>query len=234
MCDTTTAGASLGMDDARMAQIFHPSTNTIAKVSILGGVFILAAIVWVIGQLQRSPYITQVNVARAQPVQFSHDHHVGGLGIDCRYCHTSVEDSSYAGMPTTKTCMTCHSQIWTNSALLEPVRASWRSGQPIRWTRVHDLPDFAHFDHGTHVQKGIGCQSCHGRVDEMPLMWQNASLHMEWCLSCHRNPENNVRPRAEVFNMQWQGTEPGQARELVKKYGIAPADQMTNCSVCHY
>src|SRR3954463_1856284 len=186
----------------RMAQIFHPSMNTIAKATIFGAIFFIAAAGWIGGQIVRSPYYTQVNVARAQPVPFSHDHHVGGLGIDCRYCHTSVEKSAFAGMPSTKTCMTCHSQIWTNAALLEPVRESWRESRPIRWTRVHDLPDFVQFNHSIHVAKGIGCSSCHGQVDKMPLMWKENSLHMQWCLSCHRDPAKHIRDRSEVFLMK--------------------------------
>jgi hypothetical protein len=133
--------------------------------------------------------------------------------------------------------MTCHSQIWTNAELLKPVRESWRTGEPIRWTRVHDLPDFAHFNHDIHVNKGIGCQSCHGQVNEMPLMWQTATLHMEWCLSCHRNPEEHIRPRGAPvydFDAKWMRTDPVQARQLMEKYHVGDRQQMTNCSVCHY
>ena len=218
-----------------MAQIFHPSFNTLAKATIFGALIVIACIAVATAEVFRSPYITQVNVAREQPVQFSHEHHVAGLGIDCRYCHTSVETSASAGMPNTKTCMTCHSQVWTNAAMLEPVRESWRTNEPIRWTRVHDLPDFAHFNHSSHVQKGIGCTSCHGKVNEMPLMWQTASLQMEWCLSCHRNPEQHVRPRDRVFDMEYQPP-PNQVelgRQLVEKYNIHK-NQLTNCSICHY
>jgi hypothetical protein len=234
-----------------MAQIFHPSTNTIAKATIFGALFVIAAAAWVGAQVYRSSYVTRVDEAIEQPVQFSHEHHVGGLGIDCRYCHTTVETSYFAGMPNTKTCMTCHSQIWTNAEILAPVRASWQTGTPIRWNRVHDLPDFSHFDHGIHVQKGIGCVSCHGRVDQMPLMWKEQSLQMEWCLSCHRDPGKHVRPREEVFNLDWQWPENVNREEEVKKliraYNIktepVPAkddhhefkpNQITNCSVCHY
>lgn len=218
-----------------MAQIFHPATNTIAKGMILGAVLLIALIAWGASELVRSPYVTQVDVARVQPVQFSHEHHVGGLGIDCRYCHTSVETSAFAGIPPTKTCMTCHSQIWTNAEILEPVRASWRNNQPIPWTRVHDVPDFAHFNHAAHVQKGIGCSTCHGEVDRMPLMWKVATLQMEWCLQCHREPERYVRPREEVYNMDWRppANQLEVGRELVKKYNIKTY-QLTNCSVCHY
>ena len=145
-----------------MAQLFHPSTNTIARVTIFGAIFILLGVAWVSAQIYRSSWITSVNVAREQPVPFSHEHHVAGLGIDCRYCHTTVETSAFAGMPNTKTCMTCHSQIWTNAPMLAPVRESWKNNQPIRWNRVHDLPDFAHFNHSIHVAKGMGCSTCHG------------------------------------------------------------------------
>lgn len=183
-----------------MAQIFHPSTNILAKVTIFGAVFILAAVAWAGGILVRSSYVTQVNVVRDQPVPFSHQHHVSELGLDCRYCHANAETSAFAGMPSTEVCMGCHSQIWKNSEMLEPVRESLRTGQPLQWTRVHDLPDFAYFNHSIHVAKGIGCESCHGRVDEMPLMRRVATLHMEWCLECHRHPENSVRRRSDLYH----------------------------------
>src|SRR5919108_2164066 len=134
-----------------MAQIFHPSTNTISRVSIFGAIFILAGLSWVAAVVYRSGYVTQAYVVRVQPVQFSHEHHVGGLGIDCRYCHTSVEESSFAGIPPTKTCMNCHTQIWPDSPMLEPVRESFRSGRSIEWTRVHNLPGFVYFDHSIHI-----------------------------------------------------------------------------------
>src|SRR5512146_394728 len=171
-----------------MGQIFHRSTNTISRVTIFGAVFVVAGFFWGVAQLQRSPYTTYRGVAHTQPVPFSHQHHVGGLGIDCRYCHTSVETSSFAGLPPTQTCMNCHSQIWTQAPVLQPVRDSWSSGQPVIWTRVYNLPGFVYFNHSIHVQKGIGCETCHGRVDEMPLTYQAVSLHMEWCLDCHRDP----------------------------------------------
>src|SRR6266481_1558933 len=185
-----------------MAQIFHPSTNTISRVSILGAGFILAGLLWLMAALNRSSYATEEGVARQQPIQFSHQHHVGGLGIDCRYCHTSVETSSFAGIPQTEICMNCHSQIWTNTPMLAPVRDSYRTGKSISWVRVHNLADFAYFDHSIHVAKGVGCVTCHGRVDRMPLTTQVASLHMEWCLECHRQPERFVRPRDKVFDLQ--------------------------------
>jgi hypothetical protein len=215
-----------------MPQIFHRSFNTISKVSIFGAVFILAGAGWAYARYIRSSYATGVDVAREQPVPFSHRHHVSGLGIDCRYCHTSVETSKFAGIPPTKTCMNCHSQIWTNSPLLEPVRESYRTGESIRWNRVHNLANFVYFDHSIHVKKGVGCATCHGPVNEMPLTWQHATLHMEWCLDCHRHPERYVRPREEVFNMTWQHPpdQIKQGRKLMKEYGI---ERRTDCSVCH-
>src|SRR6478672_11478388 len=187
-----------------MSQIFHRSTNTISKLSIFGAVFAVAALLWLFDRVNASPWVTQVHVARDQPIQFSHERHVGGNGIDCRYCHTSVEQSRFAGIPPTKTCMNCHSQIFANAPFLEPVRASFNSNTPLRWTRVHDLPDFVYFDHSIHVNKGVGCTTCHGQVDRMPLMWQASSLQMQWCLDCHRNPERNVRPREAVFRVDYQ------------------------------
>jgi hypothetical protein len=215
-----------------MAQIFHPSTNTISRVSIFGAIILIAVLLWLLLVIQRSPYVTQAEVARPQPVQFSHKHHVNALGIDCRYCHTSVEVSAFAGIPPTKTCMNCHFQIWADSPMLEPVRESYRTGQSIPWTRVHDLPDFTHFNHSIHVQKGIGCVTCHGRVDLMPLTWRQHSLNMEWCLECHREPERFVRPRQYVFSMTWQPEEDQMAlgERLVQEYHI---QKLTSCSVCH-
>src|SRR4030095_2120780 len=186
-----------------MPQIFHHSTNTIARVSIFGAVFIIAAAGWVLMQINRSPYVTQAYMAKEQPVQFSHKHHVGDDGIDCRYCHTTVETGATAGVPPTKTCMNCHSQLFADSQYLEPVRDSWRTGVPLKWTRVHDLPDFVYFNHSIHVNKGVGCSTCHGSVDEMPQTWQEQSLQMEWCLQCHRNPEKFIRPKDKVFEMEW-------------------------------
>lgn len=218
-----------------MAQIFHPSTNTISRLSIFGALFLLAALAWVGAEINRSDYATQAHVVRVQPVQFSHEHHVSGLGIDCRYCHTSVEESSFAGIPPTKTCMNCHSQIWADSPYLEPVRESWRTGTPIRWTRVHNLADFVYFNHSIHVRKGIGCQTCHGQVDRMPLMSQEHSLQMEWCLECHRQPERFVRPREHVFQMDWQppADQTTLGRKLVEEYRIRSASELTSCSTCH-
>ncbi len=215
-----------------MSQIFHHSTNTLSKVSIFGAVFFAAGVVWLILQVNRSSYVTRAHEARSQPVPFSHAHHVGGLGVECRYCHTSVERSSYAGIPPTKTCMNCHSQIWAQSPTLEPVRASLRTDTSLEWIKVHDLPDFAYFNHSAHVNKGVGCSTCHGRVDQMPLVWQEKSLQMEWCLECHRNPERFLRPKSEVYNIAYEppANQLELGRTLVKDYNVKP--QVT-CSTCH-
>ena len=215
-----------------MGQIFHPSTNTISRVTIFGGIALLAAVVAGLAAINESPYIIEVGVARVQPVPFSHKHHVGDDGIDCRYCHTSVEHSSFAGIPPTKTCMNCHTQIWPDSPILEPVRESFRTGKSIQWTRVHNLPGFVYFNHSIHVHKGIGCVTCHGRVDEMPLMWRENTLFMDWCLDCHRAPERFVRPREYVFSMDYQAPSDQLAlgQKLVKEYRI---QKLTSCSTCH-
>ena len=215
-----------------MSQIFHRSANTIARVSIFGAVFFIAALGWLFDAVNRSPWITEASVAREQPIQFSHERHVAGNGIDCRYCHTSVEESSFAGIPPTKTCMNCHSQIWSNSPTLEPVRASFRNDTSIEWTKVNDLPDFVYFNHSAHVNRGVGCSTCHGRVDRMPLMAQAASLQMEWCLQCHRHPERYVRPQAAVFDAAYEppADQLGLGTRLVKEYGI---HTRTSCSTCH-
>jgi len=192
-----------------MAQVFDRSSNALARASlVLTGVIVIALGV-TLDQLQRSPWVTRQGQRADQPIPFSHKHHVEGLGLQCQYCHTTVEVSSYAGIPPTKTCMNCHAQIWTNAALLEPVRESWATGQSIPWIRVHDLPDFVYFNHSVHVNKGIGCASCHGRVDEMPLMYMENTLQMEWCLDCHRNPAKNLRPTSEIYNMAWEGATSG-------------------------
>jgi hypothetical protein len=188
-----------------MAQVFDRSSNALARASLVLSGLIVIALGVTLNSLQRSPWVTRQGQRPDQPVPFSHKHHVEGLGLQCQYCHTSVEKSSYAGIPPTKTCMNCHSQIWTNAQLLEPVRQSWATGASIQWIKVHDLPDFVYFNHEIHVNKGIGCASCHGRVDEMPLMYEQNSLQMEWCLNCHRNPAVNLRPTAEIYNMAWAG-----------------------------
>lgn len=216
-------------------QIFHRSTNTIAKVSLIGAIFFLGFVGWAFSSLMRSPYATGQGVVIKQPVPFSHQHHVAGLGIDCRYCHTSVEQSAFAGIPPTQTCMNCHNQIWTNADLLEPVRSSYANNVPIEWNRVHDLPDFVFFNHSVHVAKGVACVTCHGQVDRMPLMFQQASLQMEWCLDCHRDPGKFVRPREEVFNVNWEPPADPAERQalqarLVKEYNV---QSLMSCSTCH-
>ena len=215
-----------------MAQIFHRSTNTISRVSVFGGIGIIAVLVTTLAAINRSSYVTDVGVARSQPVQFSHKHHVSDDGIDCRYCHTSVEESSFAGIPSTKICMNCHTQIWAESPILAPVRESFRTGKSLEWTRVNNLPGFVYFDHSIHVHKGVGCATCHGRVDQMPLMWREHTLYMEWCLECHRSPERFVRPRDQIFNMDWQppSDQIALGQKLVQQYKI---ESLTSCSVCH-
>jgi hypothetical protein len=218
-----------------MAQIFHRSTNTLSRLSIFGALFILIGSLWLLAAINRSSYVTAQDVVREQPVPFSHDHHVGGLGIDCRYCHTSVETSAFAGIPATAVCMNCHSQIWSTSEMLKPIRDSYQTGTPISWTRVHNLPDFVYFNHSIHVSKGVGCSTCHGPVDRMPLMRQDQTLQMEWCLGCHRAPERYVRPREEVFNMSW-GTPADQiarGKQLIQEYNIKDPTFLTSCSTCH-
>jgi len=214
-----------------MSQIFHRSANTIARVSIFGAVFFIAGLLGLLAEVNRSPWMTSARTARDQPIQFSHERHVAGNGIDCRYCHTSVEDSSFAGIPPTKTCMNCHSQIFSNSPFLEPVRDSFRTGKSIQWTRVHDLPDFVYFNHHVHVAKGVGCVTCHGRVDQMNQLYQTESLHMEWCLDCHRQPERYVRPLDKVFDMAWEPADQTKlGPRLVKANNIRTR---TDCSTCH-
>jgi hypothetical protein len=231
-----------------MAQIFHRSANTLARASILGVVLLLSTVGAAVLKLQRSPYVTTQHIAPEQPIPFSHQHHAAGLGLDCRYCHTSVEDSSFAGIPPTKTCMNCHAQIWTNAPMLAPVRFSFSSGQSLQWTRVHDLPDFVYFNHSIHINKGVGCYSCHGQVDAMPLMYQENTLQMEWCLDCHHEPEKYLRPREQVFNMQYQQPTNEHAVELDgksytsqfelgkalrQKYHLRTTQDITSCSTCH-
>jgi hypothetical protein len=215
-----------------MPQIFHRSTNTISRVTIFGAVFGLLALLGLFDKVNRSSWVTQADVIRDQPIQFSHERHVAGNGIDCRYCHTSVERSAFAGIPPTRICMNCHSEIFSTSPFLEPVRASFRSGRSIVWNRVHDLPDFVYFDHSIHVAKGVGCTTCHGPVDRMPLMWQEQSLQMSWCLDCHRHPEAYVRPRDAVFRTDYVPPTDQLAlgRQLVSAYHIRT---LTSCDTCH-
>jgi hypothetical protein len=215
-----------------MPQIFRRSANTLSKVSIFGLLSLVGGLILLAIVVARSSYVTRQQVFIEQPLQFSHMHHVTDDGIDCRYCHTSVETSSFAGIPPTKTCMNCHSVLFANAPFLEPVRASFRDNKPLRWVRVHDLPDFVYFNHSIHIKKGVGCETCHGRIDQMPLTYQQNTLLMEWCINCHRNPQDYVRPRSEITTMGYQ---PAKAQselgpELVKEYAINPP---LNCSTCH-
>jgi hypothetical protein len=240
-----------------MAQVFHRSANTLARASILATLMVVAGSIWMSLEMIRSPYTTYAGVAKAQPVPFSHKHHVAGLGIDCRYCHTSVESSAFAGIPPVKTCMNCHSQIWTNAPMLDTIREDYRTGKPLIWTRLNDLPDFVYFDHSIHISKGVGCNECHGQVEQMPLTYAAKPLTMEWCLSCHRDPQKVLRPhyvadkpgQDQVFNMEYQ--QPSESRPVVLPNGMKFTDQMelgqylgkqnklrsvrdiTSCNTCH-
>ncbi len=220
-----------------MSQIFPRSANALARSSLFGVLSLVLFLGWLIFTLMRSSWATKQFEFVDQPIQFSHAHHVGGMGIDCRYCHTSVEKSSFAGIPPTKTCMNCHSQIFSTAPILEPVRASFRNDTPLNWIRVNDLPDFVYFNHQIHIKQGVGCDTCHGPVDKMPLMYQAQPLLMDWCLTCHREPENFIRPRSEVFNMNYRIPEGTTQKELglrlKKEYNIAGTEHMTSCSVCH-
>ncbi|MBI3682814.1 MAG: cytochrome c3 family protein [Acidobacteria bacterium] len=215
-----------------MSQIFRPSSNAVSKISLLVVVLTVGFLGWALWGLAYSPFATRSKIPFDQPVPFSHKHHVGGLGIDCRYCHPVVERTAFAGMPATETCMSCHTMIWTNAPMLEPVRQSWATGKSLEWNRVHDLPGFVYFNHSIHVNKGIGCQSCHGRVDQMPLMYQVNTLYMDWCLECHRNPEKYVRPRDKVYQMDYEypANQAEVGARLVAEYKI---QKFTDCYTCH-
>jgi Cytochrome c7 and related cytochrome c/Class III cytochrome C family len=229
-------------------QIFHRSANVISRTTIYAGILALGLTLWLLIQFQRSPYTTYAMVARTQPVPFSHQHHVAALGIDCRYCHTSVETSSLAGIPPTQTCMNCHSEMWTSAPMLEPVRESYRTNRSLVWHRVNELPDYVYFDHSIHINKGVGCNTCHGPVDRMPLMYNFASLQMEWCIECHRDPQKVLRPRDQVFNMRYLPPSSYQpvvidgksftdqlalGTYLGQKYHLRTVMDITSCSTCH-
>jgi hypothetical protein len=217
-----------------MPQIFSRRSNTIARTATVGGAILICFCGWALHAVYWSPYTTRVGVPLPQPVPFSHKHHVGDLGIDCRYCHSSVERSAFAGLPSTETCMSCHSQLYTDAPLLAPVRQSLASGAPLRWNRVHRLPDFVFFNHSIHVNKGIGCSSCHGRIDDMPLTQQANTLYMRWCLDCHENPAQFTRPQSEVFKMSWQPSSDQSAqgqKQLTENH--VNITQMKDCSICH-
>jgi Cytochrome c3/Class III cytochrome C family len=217
-----------------MPQLFSRRCNTIVRTALFGGVIFICLCGWGLHAVYFSPYTTLVNVPISQPVPFSHKHHVGDLGIDCRFCHDSVEKSAFAGLPSTDTCMTCHSQLFTDAPPLAPVRQSLATGAPIRWNRVNRLPDFVFFNHSIHVNKGIGCSTCHGRLDEMPLTGKANTLYMRWCLECHQDPARFIRPHEEVFNLAWQPdrNQPAQAEKLVHDAHINTT-QLQDCSICH-
>src|SRR5437660_12116007 len=231
-----------------MPQVFNRGANGLARMSLVILGLVVTSLALTLNELQRSPYVTKQGERLEQPVPSSHQHHVAGLGLDCRYCHTSVEESSFAGIPPTKTCMNCHAQIWTTAAYLEPVRYSFRTGKSLEWTRVHDLPDFVYFNHSIHVNKGVGCYSCHGAVDQMPLMYAENSLQMEWCLNCHRKPEKFLRPKEKVFDMTYKPPVGEHFVEvdgkkyfdqvelgtvLREKYHLRSTQDITSCSTCH-
>lgn len=217
-----------------MPQIFHPRSNTIARTTIVGGLLLICFAGWALDKVYWSPYTTLVDVPLDQPVPFSHQHHVNGLGIDCRYCHTSVETSAFAGLPPTETCMTCHSQLYTKEPILAPVRESLANNAPLKWSRVNYVPDFVFFNHSIHVDKGIGCATCHGPVDHMPLMRKENTLYMRWCLDCHKDPSKFIRPRDQVFNLDWKAPsdQSTQGQKLVADYHIN-VTQLQDCSMCH-
>lgn len=228
-----------------MPQLFSRTADTILRTSLVGAAVGICVLGCIMFALARSPYITDQNVTVEQPVPFSHQHHVADAGIDCRYCHQSVEISARAGVPTTQVCMGCHRDLWNQSQMLAPVRDSFRHDRPLVWNRVHDLPDYVYFNHSIHIHKGIGCYSCHGDVSEMPLTRRAEPLTMQWCLSCHRDPEKHVRPRELVFETKPLETlaarqeiaglsKAGSLKKL--RAQLADAYQLaskTNCYTCH-
>ncbi len=242
-----------------MAPVFPPGVNALMRWSIVGGAVAVLAVAGLASALYWSPMVTDENVAKSQPVPFSHQRHVSSNGLDCRYCHTTVETSSFAGIPPTETCMTCHSVILNDQAMFKPVLESWETGKSIEWTRLNDMPDFVYFNHSIHVNKGIGCNHCHSngtaKIEEMRLTVKAQSFHMSWCLDCHKDPSQFIRPKSEVFNMAWEpgsddakksytamdkalGLEEGTTGQhelgakLVKEYNVE-VEQLTNCSICH-
>ena len=232
MPSQSPAKESGGENGRGLPQVFLPRANLFYRAFLLSvPVFLLAGgYVWY--RIARSPMVTQVRVPVDQPIAFSHRHHVGELKIDCRYCHTSVEKSSFAGVPPTQTCMTCHSKLFTNSQLLEPVIESAATGAAIRWNRVHLLPDYVYFDHSIHVNKGVGCTTCHGQVDEMPLIAKSQPLTMQWCLECHRDPGKSLRPLAQIYSVEWKPDPAANGFALAEEHHLDAA-HLTNCSVCH-
>lgn len=218
-----------------MRQLFAPGADAILRLFIFSTIGIIIAGLLTLAGVSRSNYATTVGVAPAQPVPFSHKHHSGELGIDCRYCHTQVETYATAGLPPTHTCMTCHSQIWTGAVMLAPVRQSFANDDPLHWKRVNRLPDYVYYNHSIHITKGIGCSTCHGPVNEMQLTYRANAFEMQFCLNCHRNPERYVRPQDKIWDMEWSPP-PDQDKvgpELVAQHHIRSAGELTDCSICH-
>ncbi|MFH6784136.1 MULTISPECIES: cytochrome c3 family protein [Methylobacterium] len=218
-----------------MRQLFAPGADALLRLALLTGAACLAALPVVGAGLVRSSYVTGVGVAPAQPVPFSHKHHAGELKIDCRYCHTTVETQATAGIPPTHTCMTCHTQIWSGSEMLEPVRASYAKDQPLVWTRLNKLPGYVYYNHSVHVTNGIGCSTCHGSVTDMQLTYRANAFEMSFCLDCHRNPEKYVRPKDQILNMTWSppANQAEIGPELVRQYHIRGGERLTECGICH-
>ena len=216
-----------------MPAIFTPSANLAAAVTLLAIATIgVGAVAWW-WAWPRTDYARHVRWPLVQPVPFSHEHHVAGLGLDCRFCHASVEVSANAGLPPTSTCMTCHSQIWTNAAVLEPVRRSLADNTPIAWKRVTDLPDYVYFNHSIHIAKGVGCSSCHGEIDRMPLTQKAKSLTMGFCIDCHRDPAPKLRPRDQIYNTEWRRTAGTPSPEALMRAYHVGGRRLTDCSICH-
>lgn len=217
-----------------MVQIFSPAADTWFRLVLVGGLAVAAGgTVGVVG-FARSAYVTWTGNRPSQPVRFSHRHHAGELGIDCRYCHADVETAPQAGLPPTETCMTCHSQIWTNASMLEPVRRSLAENNPVQWTRVAKLPDYVFFRHDIHIAKGVGCESCHGRIDQMALTYRAKAFTMQFCLDCHRDPAPNLRPADHITDMTWKP--PADARtkgEAIAAHVGIRFGELTHCYVCH-
>lgn len=216
-----------------VAAIFSPRANLAARAGLFGvAAFLGLGVAWW-WLAPRSDWARDVGFHIDQPVPFSHQHHVAGLGLDCRFCHASVEQSAWAGLPPTWTCMTCHSQIWTNADLLAPVRESLADNKPITWGRVNNLPDYVYFNHSIHIAKGVGCASCHGPVDTMPLTYKAKTLEMQFCLNCHRNPGPQLRPRDAIYDTSWHRTaDTPSPAALLKQYHV-PNRDLTDCSICH-
>jgi hypothetical protein len=229
-----------------MAQVFHKSMNAVTRIMVIGLPLLASGAFVSLAAFFRSDYTTGVREVVEQPVPFSHLHHVGQLGIGCLYCHSGVETSAVAGIPPTKTCMNCHQQMWTGSDMLQPVRDSYKNKTPIVWNKVHNVPHYTYFNHSIHLGKGIGCYSCHGEIDKMPLVFQSKTLLMEWCLDCHREPEKHLRPKSEVFNMRFKPQDVidpktgkpytdqyALGKDLKEKHLIRDKNTLTNCSMCH-